>query len=492
MRRKNRCQPIISAIIISVCIVLPLKGPPVYAEETQKTDTNKLDEVIEKVIAAEEREGQQPQKFTGQRISLDFQDADIVNVLRLISEVSGLNIVISPDVKGKVSIKMSSVPWDQALDTILKTYGLGQIREENIIRIAPLTAIAKEREAELKAEALITRVIPVNYVDARELSDTIGKAKILSERGSVGVVLPAKDARATGVVVKDIAEKVEEVESLVKKVDKPAPQVLIEARIVEMTSTFERQLGIQWGTEVVGKDLGKGHTVRGGILTPTRTDTATYGGSLISKPTTPSTTDPSSYPTNYAVNLPVTGTPSGALSLTLGRLAGTWQLDVQLSAMESMGEGKIISTPKVITLDNQKATIRQGKRVAYETTSAEGTKVEFVDADLSLSVTPSIAPEGFISIKIETKKNEPDFTKTLGSGAPATIDTKEASTQILIRDGDTIVIGGILKKTKSDTTTGVPLLHKIPLLGWLFKRELTSDSTTELLIFITPRVIKTT
>lgn len=489
MIRKNRCQPIISAIIIFVCLILPLK---IFAEQPQKTDMNKFDEIFKKVIEAEEKESQPSQKFTGQRISLDFQDADIVNVLRLISEVSGLNIVISPDVKGKVSIRMSNVPWDQALDTILKTYRFGQVKEENIIRIAPLEAIAKEREAELKAEELITKVIPVNYVDAKEISDTIGKAKILSERGSVGVVIPAKDARATGVVVKDIAQKVEEVEAIVKKIDKPAPQVLIEARIVEMTSTFERQLGIQWGTEIVGKDIGKGHTVRGGILSPTRTDTSTYGGSLISKPSSPSDVAPTTYPTNYAVNLPVTGTPSGALSITLGRLAGTWQLDVQLSAMESMGEGKIISTPKVITLDNQKAAIRQGKRVAYETTSAEGTRVEFVDADLSLSVTPAIAPDGYISTKIEIKKNEPDFTKTLGSGAPATISTKEASTQVLIRDGDTIVIGGILKKDKSETTTGIPLLSKIPLLGWLFKRELTSDTTTELLIFITPRVIKTT
>jgi len=433
----------------------------------------------EKPISPKPTETTPSGKYTGKKISLDFQDADILSILRLISEVSGMNIIASPEVKGKVTVKILNVPWDQALDIILKTYGLGKVVEDNIIRVAPVATLAKERdelakakEAEAKAEDLVSKIIPLGYSKPGPMKDAIEKAKALSPRGNVST-----DERTNTLIVKDIPKNLADIEALIGILDKPTPQVLIEAKIVEASTSFTRELGIQWGFKNI-QDAAHGNP-----LPYTFPHSMTVGGSTLTGGT-------GMGGTLWAVNLPaaVSAGSGGAIGLTLGSITNTFTLDLQLSALEGTGKGKILSNPKIVTLDNEKALIKQGRKIPYATVSAEGTKTEFVDAVLSLTVTPTITPGGAISMKIEVTKDEPGATTSAGP----IIEKKEANTNVLVRDGETIVIGGIMTSKRLEDTSGIPLLHKIPILGWLFKKEAIKEDTSELLIFITPRIVRPT
>ncbi|MEK6527500.1 MAG: type IV pilus secretin PilQ, partial [Nitrospirota bacterium] len=408
-------------------------------------------------------------EYTGEKISLDFQDADLIHIFRLLADVSGYNIVVSPHVKGKFSMKLIDVPWDQALDIILRNYGLSRTVVGNIIRIAPTDIIAQEeediakaKEASEKAGDLVTRVYPINYANVDKVKKIITDAKVLSKRGYVSI-----DERTSTVVIKDVENAHREFERIMKSIDLATPQVNIEAKIVEVTTNFTKELGIQWG-----------------VLWRPPDSRTTFGGPSIPGGTGFNTGNP------LMVNLPaaVASGSGGALGIGYISAANTLTLDLQLSAMESSGNGKIISNPRITTSDNQEATIKQGKKIPYQTVSAEGTKTEFVDANLELTVTPHITPEGTVVMMLEAKKNEADFSETVG-GVP-TIDTKEAKTQVIVKNGDTLVIGGIFKTTKSQSFAGVPGFSKIPLIGWLFKKKQNINTTTELLIFITPRIIK--
>ncbi len=408
-------------------------------------------------------------KYPGEKISLDFQDADLLHIFRLLADVSGYNIVVHPEVKGKFSMRILNVPWDQALDIILRNYSLSKIIEGNIIRIAPTNVLAREgedlakaKEAEIKSGDVETRVYPINYADVDKVKSTIETAKVLTSMGFIST-----DKRTSSVIIKDVKEKHKEYAALIKSLDQATPQVSIEARLVEVTTSFSKELGIQWGA------LWKPPDSR-----------MTIGGTGIPGGTGFSNANP------LMVNLPasVSSGSGGAIGLGYITASSVFALDLQLSAMESSGQGKIISNPKITTMDNQKATIKQGRKIPYSTTSSEGTKTEFVDANLELTVTPHITPEGTIVMDVDAKKNEADFAQT--SGGVPTIDTKEATTQVLVKDGDTLVIGGIFKTTKSTSDAGVPFLSKIPILGWLFKKEADTDNTSELLIFITPRILK--
>jgi len=405
--------------------------------------------------------------YAGKKISLDFQDAELIHIFRLLADVSGYNIVVSPQVKGKFSIKLTDVPWDQALDIILRNYGLSKLVEGNIIRVAPTTVIAQEeeeiaraKEAKLKSGDLETKVYAVNYADVKKILDSIKDVK--TERGKISI-----DERTSTIIVKDVPTVHREIERIIKSIDLPTSQVSIEAKIIEVTSSFTKELGIQWGMLWKSGDVTVGGT---GILGAT--------GFTSGNP--------------FMVNFPAavgTDTGGGAIGLGYINSANTFTLDLQLSAMESTGKGKIISNPRITTVDNREAKILQGRKIPYQTFSAnEGTKTEFVDANLELKVTPHITPEGTIIMSIEAKKNEADFSKTVG-GIP-TIDTREAKTEVLIKNGDTLVIGGIFKTNISKAQDAVPALSKIPLLGWLFKKEKDETTTTELLIFITPRIVK--
>jgi len=407
-------------------------------------------------------------KYTGEKISIDFQDVELTHVFRLIADISGYNIVVSPDVKGKFSMKLADVPWDQALDIILRNYGLSKSIEANIIRIAPTAILAREeeeiarvKESQEKAGDLVTKVYPINYANVTAMMQTIKDAKILTNRGFISV-----DERTTSIVIRDVDQKHEDYEKIIAALDNPTPQVSINARIVEVTDNLSRELGIQWGA----------------LVKPT--PQTQIGGSLLSGNLGDFTGKP------LSVNLPAAvGAGSGG-TLGIGYISANAlrALDIQLSAAESVGKGKVISSPRIVTMDNQRAVIRQGKKIPYETISQDGTKTEFVDAALELIVVPHITPEGTILMKVEVKKNEADFSRT--SNNVPTIDTNEVETLVLINDGDTLALGGIYKKNETRDDSAVPGLGSIPILGWLFKKELKKAETTEILVFITPRIVK--
>lgn len=408
---------------------------------------------------------QEVEPYRGEKISLDFQNADIHDILRLIAEVSGLNIITGPEVKGTVTTRMMDVPWDQALDIVLKINGLDRERDGNIIRIAPAQRFITERQerlqaqkAEVQIEPTVTQIVPVSYSKADELKTNL--EKLLSERGSIFV-----DGRTNTMIVTDTQRRIDDMLALVKTLDRQTPQVMIESRIVEASRNFLRDLGIQLGggtTQTTNRNFPSTVTVEGGV--------ASDNG-------------------NFLVDLPAavaTGS-GGAISFALA--GASTLLNARLSALETTGNGKIVTNPKIATLDNTEAVIQSGRRIPYETVSNEGTQTEFADASISLRVTPHITADGFINMKIQAAKNEADFANTSANGVP-TILTREASTEMLIKDGDTVVIGGLYQRTMQEDMNGVPGLSKIPVLGWLFQQNTSRDNNDELLIFITPRIIK--
>jgi type IV pilus assembly protein PilQ len=417
-------------------------------------------------------------RFTGRKISLDLQDADLINVMRLFAEVANLNIILAPDVKGKVTVRMVNIPWDQAMEIILKMNGLSYILEDNVLRIASIGALTKEaeedlkaKEAKRKAEDLITRIIPINYATAAAIDPTIKKS--LSPRGETVV-----DARTNTLIVKDIARYVDDIVSLIKILDKPTAQIMIEARIVEASLNFTRQIGIQWGG-LATASAATGNPISG-LSSASVTGASTLGA-------TQSGTG------NWVVNMPATVTQGsgGALAFALSSLSKAYNLDLILSALESLGEGKVISQPKISALDNKEAKVEQGLSIPYATTSTAGATptIQFIDAKLSLTVTPHATPDNKIYLKVIVTKNAPDTSIPSATGQPAILKN-EATTEILLGDGETAVIGGILTIDRTVTDSKVPWLADIPFLGWLFKNRSITDTRGELLIFLTPRIVK--
>ncbi len=422
-------------------------------------------------------------KYVGQRISLDFKDADLANVFRILAEVSNLNIITTDDVKGRVSVRLINVPWDQALDIVLKSKALGATHEGNILRIAPLSSLRAEDKARLDSKKEVEKLkaslegvietIPVNYSKASDLKGKV--TDLLSEGGKIQV-----DDRTNVIIIRDLRKNVEDVKALVAKLDSATPQVLIEARIVEVDTSFTRELGVQWG----GSYKSEGSTQFGA------TGIQDTSGAFIPGQTLTNSRDftASTVPPNYAVNLPAAvGLGSGG-GIAFGILSDSVRLDLSLSALEASGKGKVVSSPRVVTIDNKEAMIEQGTQIPYSTVSASGTNVQFVDATLSLKVTPHITPEGSVIMKLEAKNDSPG--ETGASGQPA-INKKKATTEVLVRDGETAVIGGILQVTRKEDQQAVPWLSKIPILGFFFKHDTTQSSNRELLIFVTPKILKT-
>jgi type IV pilus assembly protein PilQ len=435
----------------------------VMETEEEVTETEPLEEPVEELA-------EEPSKYVGEKISIDFQDAELIHVFRLIADMSGFNIVVSPEVKGRFSMKLTDVPWDQALDVILRNYGLSKTIEGNILRIAPTDTLAKEeeaiaraRESQEKSGNLVTKVYPVNYADVNDVKTAIDTAKILTKRGFMSV-----DSRTSSVIIKDVEQRHEEYGNLIKALDIPTPQVTIDAKIVEVTTSFQKELGVQWG-----------------VLWEPDSRT-TIGAPGIPGGTGFNSSNP------LMVNLPaveVSPGKGGAIGLGYISASNVFALDLQLSAMESTGEGRVISNPKLTTSDNEEAKIMQGKKIPYQTVSEDGTQTAFIDATLELTVTPHITPEGTIVMSIVAKKNEADFAGPQVLGVP-TIDIKEISTQVLIKNNDTLVIGVIFKNNKAEALDVVPGFANIPILGQLFQHKDKTDTTDELLIFITPRIVK--
>jgi type IV pilus assembly protein PilQ len=427
-----------------------------------------------------------PEHYTGKRISLDFQDAEISSVLRLIADVSGLNMVVGEGAKAKVSLKLLNVPWDQALELILKLNQLGQIREGNIIWIDSLSNIARQKdeavrahEATVKAEPLATRIMYLNYADASKTLDIVKSN--LSTRGEVKI-----DQRTNALVVKDIGDNIHKIERLLRDLDRVTPQVQIEARIVQAAKSFARGIGVQWGISGIQSTspsnfIGTGTSHSQG---PVIVNLGRSGAAF-------STGDSSA--ASFLVDLAATASganiPTSAIGLTVGKFLGTsGTLDLRLSAGESLGLTKIVSAPKIITLDNKPAKIEQGSQVPFQTTSLQGTQTTFVDATLTLNVTPHVIPFAQ-TIRLEIKATKNSIGAAVSAAGP-TIDKKEATTEVLLRDGETTVLGGIFEETRTDNTQGIPWFNRIPLLGWLFKNEAVTLAQSELLVFITPIILK--
>jgi len=451
----------------SVIVSFPIPEKEKYAAKAEKKAESAVggEIKIEAKVGSMETEKPAEGKYKGQKISLDFQDADIGPIFRLLADISGYNFVIDPAVKGKITLKLINVPWDQALDIILQTFALGKQEEGNIIWIAPVNMFAKmaedktkAKDVEEKAEDIVQEIVRINYATAADISKAITDAKIVSKDSKDrGITM---DTRMNTLIIKDTQKNIEKIKALVKVMDVAKPQVMIEAKIVEVGSSYSETLGIRWGGTISTTQWGGpgSQTTVGGNFS-VNTPTVTAG---------PSTTN-----------------PGGVLGLTIGS-ANTATVSISLSALESIGKSKRLSNPKVMTMDNEAATIQQGVSIPVSTVSAEGTKTEYVNATLSLGVTPKVTPDGYVQMKINATNN------ALGILTPQgySIETKSVTTQALVKNGDTLVIGGIYTTNTTEGTEGVPLLSKIPLLGWLFKTKTqTGPNVTELLVFITPTIV---
>jgi len=431
----------------------------VMAEAVDKTDAPALKPSEHKKFKV------QTGKYTGEKIAINFFETDIKNVFRILMDVSGKNFAIDKDVSGQVTLAFDKpVPWDQILNVILKMNRLDMVFEEDIIRIATLKtlnveetereakiAAAQKLEAQKKAlEPLITEYIPVNYANAK--ADVLPQIIPTEGRGSISV-----DERSNQIIITDVAEKVQKAKEIVKQIDKVTPQVIIEARIVEASTTFSRELGTSWGL----------------TYGPTNFEDVDLGGDLSGDMS--------------AINPPTS--TRGEIGIQFSRLiGGQFQiLDARLQASESEGEVKIISAPKILTLDNKPAKIKQGLAYPYNKLDADGnTTTEWKDIALELEVTPHVTADNRIAMKIAIKNNE--IGEIINNETSFT--TKEANTELLVDDGDTIIIGGIRKTRKATGESGVPFLKQIPVLGWLFKTKQKTDEKQELLIFISPRIVQ--
>lgn len=426
-------------------------------------------------------------RYNGRRIELDLKDADIHNILRLLADVGRVNIVTADDVSGNVTIRMRNVPWDQALDVVLQAKGLGMVRQGNLIRVAPLGTLQKERELRLAAARqeyeltpLETRLIPVSYAQADELQ---ARAKdLLSPRGSIAV-----DERTNVLIARDISGNLNNIEELVRSLDTQTPQVLVEARIVEATSRYLRDIGIQWGGDATFSEATGNPT---GLAFPSRVTTAggNYDQNTNSRGLSPfqgNVPQP-----NFAVNLPAaTGTgQGGAIGFSLGSIDNNFNIGLRLSAAEASGLLRIVSSPRILTLDNRDARISQGTLIPFSQISAQGVQTTFQEAKLQLLVRPHVTADGSVAMHVKINRDEPDFNQTSARGDP-TILKREAETDLLIMDGHTAVIGGIYSRNTGRNIDQVPFFGDIPILGVLFQRRRASDTRNELVIFLTPRIV---
>ena len=460
-------------------------GPKALAQATQATQP-----APQAAAMASEAKGAQQQgnvydasQYTGRKVDFNVKDIDIKNLLGAIAEISKKNIILTDDVKGTVTIKLRNVPWDQALDIILKSKGLGREDIGNIIRVAPAQTLRAEKKEEAEAfknrqatEPLKVRLIPVNYAKASELLPQLKDA--LTDRGTIST-----DTRTNTLVIKDVQDALLRAEGIVRNLDTQTPEVLIESRIVEAATSFQRQAGIQWGGNV---SLSPAFGNPTGLIFPNLLNIA----GAADDPAAPTTGLNGVTVPNFAVNMPAPiGLNNGAgVGFVFGSAGGAANLNLRLSAAENSGTIKTISSPRVVTVDNTDASISQGISIPYSQTSAAGVTTTFIEARLELRVTPHVTQEGSVQMKINATNNQPNPQLTGANGQPA-ISRREARTEVIVKDGETTVIGGIYTRRNSEAWNEVPVLSKIPILGWLFKKKAVTDDRTELLIFITPRIV---
>ncbi len=430
--------------------------------------------------------GGEQQAYSGEKLSLNFQNIEVRAVLQLLADFNGMNLVTSDTVTGNLTLRLKNVPWDQALDIILKTKGLAMRQNGNVMLIAPAAEIAAREKQELEAkkqlvelQPLYSEIIEVNFAKANELATILtstqgdsvdGRGGFLSERGSVVV-----DARTNSLLLRDTADQLVAIQKLIEQLDIPVRQVLIESRIVIANNDFSKELGVRFGASGQSRTLGAGSS-----------------GNLNSLEVNPNNNDniqPIQTPLGgdgLNVNLPVNN-PSGSVALALAKLPLGMILELELSAMQEEGRGEVISSPRVITSNQKQATIEQGTEIPYQEASSSGaTSVSFKEAVLKLDVTPQITPDDRIVMDLEVNKDE---VGEIFLGVPS-IDTRSVKTQVLVDNGETVVLGGIYEQTKNQGVQRVPFFGDLPYVGVLFRNSFNEDRQRELLVFVTPKIVK--
>jgi type IV pilus assembly protein PilQ len=439
-------------------------------------------------LSQAEQEALQREKFgyTGERLSLNFQNIEVRAVLQLIADFTGLNLVASDSVRGNVTLRLKNVPWDQALDIILKARGLGMRQAGNVMMVAPQEEIAAREKLELESQQQVedlaplrTEYVQINYAKAGDLAALIRTEQnnLLSQRGNVSI-----DERTNTLIIQDVASSLESIRAMIAKLDIAVRQVLIESRIVNADESFTRDLGVQFG---FAKRTGSGADD-----VPSANTAAVVGGTLPGGVTPPEDSDPTGFAVGGAeglmVNLPVAGATS-TLGLAVGKI-GTYLLQLELSALLAEGRGEEIASPKVITANQREAVIESGVDIPYQqATSSGATSVSFKKAVLALRVTPQITPDNRVLLDLAVNQDTRGAPDVLG--VPP-INTRSVTTQVLVNDGETVVLGGIYNQTDRKSSDRVPFFGDLPYLGWLFKKERIERQRTELLIFVTPKILK--
>jgi len=454
-----------------------------------------VNEVLVNVDTTEEVEFFEDRSYIGTRVTFNFQDIPVRSVLQLIADVSDLNIVVADNVTGNLTLRLTNVPWDQALDIILDARNLDMRENGNVIWIAPAADIAAREQELLQAavdrrelEPLITSMISVNYATAEDLRALIEESRamggqqgqeagLLSMRGSVSV-----DARTNTLLITDTADRVESIQDLVAELDRPVRQVQIESRIVIASSDFSHELGVRFGVTALHD--------RSNILAVTGTS---EGANILNPAINPRDDDLLDIPplqSRYNVNLPVARGNAGSIGLSF--LTGNWLIDLELSALEAEGEGEVISTPRVVTANQAEAYIQQGVEIPYEeATSSGATAVQFKEAVLELRVTPLITPDNRVQLDLNVKQDTVgEIFQTSRGGSVPSIDTRELATSVLVNNGETVVLGGIFQDESARSEERVPYLASIPGVGNLFKRKSNTSTKRELLIFVSPTIVE--
>lgn len=479
--------------------------------------------------AEKERLAREKVVFDGERLSLDFQDIEVRAVLQLLADFTDLNLVASDSVTGNITLRLKNVPWDQALDIILKTKNLTQRRDGNVIMVGPFDEIVGHEERSLTSDQRLEELAPIRsefiaikFAKAAEIaafirgastvqstatsqgqSDPMGRDsrqfdRTLTEATKDSILTPDRgsvtfDERTNTLLVMDTAARLDAIREVVARLDIPVRQVMIESRVVIANNDFTRDLGVRFGLATSMGSLGNNEMLIGGG-TPGNLpgwgnyNAGPFGLNTLGEPNNAIIRDPLVTNTpSLLVNLPAMD-PSGAVNFLIGKV-GSYLLQLELSAMQREGRGEVISSPRVITSDQKEARIEVGKKIPYSTVSQDGTEVQFENATLSLTVTPAITPDDRIIMDLVVTKDEPDFTRTAADGTP-TINTREIETRVLVENGETVVLGGVYERTKTFAKEQVPWLGDVPVLGRLFKQELREDINTELLIFVTPKILK--
>jgi type IV pilus assembly protein PilQ len=436
----------------------------------------------------------QEKEYEGARVTFNFQDIPVRSVLQLIADVSGLNIVVADNVGGNLTLRLTNVPWDQALDIVLDARNLDKRENGNVIWIAPTADIAAREQQLLQAikdrkelEPLVTTLISVSYATAEDLQSLIDSARansqggddagLLSDRGSIAI-----DTRTNTLMVTDTPARVEAIQKLVRDLDHPVRQVQIESRIVIASSEFAHAIGVRFGVTAL-------HNKRNILAVSGNSESADY--------LNPATNvrdgiwdDPPGLESRYNVNLPVADSNAGSIGLSF--LAGNILLDLELTALEAEGDGEVISTPRVVTANQSEAFIQQGVEIPYEQAASSGaTAVQFKEAVLELRATPLITPDNRIQLELEIKQDTVgEIYQTGRGGSVPSIDTRELNTSVLVNNGETVVLGGIFQDERARKEDRVPYLSSIPVLGNLFKRRSNETKKRELLIFVTPTIVE--